>query len=307
MQNAVLEVTNLTKKFGDFIAVDTISFSVADGEILGFLGKNGAGKTTTIQMLLGVSTPTAGEIVYFGKNFKHYREEILKQINFSSTYISLPWNCTVEEILEIFARLYEIPDRKKRIMKLLQEFEIDHLIKKQFRTLSAGERTRLVLTKSFLNYPKLILLDEPTASLDPDIAVKVREFLKKEQKEYNVSMLFTSHNMSEVEEMCERVIVLHQGKIIAEDSPINLAKTIKESEVQLFIKRDETKAVEFLQKLELPFEHERFTFKVPMDEKKIAEFLMVLAEEKIEYEEISIKKPDLEDYFLQIIEKQKND
>lgn len=228
MKDAILEVKNLTKKFGDFTAVDNVSFSVADGEILGLLGPNGAGKTTTIQMLLGVMTPSFGEVTYFGKNFSKYREEILKYVNFSSTYISLPYHFTVEEILEIFALLYEVPDRKKRMKKLLEEFELEHLAKKTFFMLSAGEKTRVLLTKAFLNYPKIILLDEPTASLDPEIAVKVREFLKKEKQEYNVSMLFTSHNMSEVEEMCDRVIILKEGKIVAEIETENLTKDLED-------------------------------------------------------------------------------
>ena len=211
MKQNVLEVKNLTKKFGKFTAVDNISFEIKDGEILGLLGQNGAGKTTTIQMLLGLMEATSGEISYFGKNLINHREEILQQVNFSSTYISLPWFFTIDENLDIFARLYQIPDKKKRIDKLLQEFEVEHLRKKQYFMLSAGERARVLLTKAFLNYPKVILLDEPTSSLDPDIAVKIRKFLIKERDEYNVSILLTSHNMAEVEEMCDRVIVIKSG------------------------------------------------------------------------------------------------
>ncbi|MCL5432864.1 MAG: ABC transporter ATP-binding protein [Patescibacteria group bacterium] len=307
MENNVLDVKKLSKKFGsppnEFIALDNVSFSIKDGEILGLLGPNGAGKTTTIQMLLGVMDPSFGEINYFGKNFKKNREETLKKINFSSTYISLPWSLTVSEILEIFARLYEIPDRKRRVEKLLNDFEIESLKKKQFYMLSAGEKTRLLLTKAFLNYPRIILLDEPTASLDVEIAVKVRKFLKIQQREYKVSMLFTSHNMSEVEEMCDRVIILNHGKIIAEDTPENLANTISDTEVELLIKKDAQKAIALFKKIEIPFEQDRFSFKIIIDEKRVAEFLILLAEEKIGYEEISINKSDLEDYFMQTIER----
>ncbi|OGH18063.1 MAG: hypothetical protein A3F31_03955 [Candidatus Levybacteria bacterium RIFCSPHIGHO2_12_FULL_38_12] len=301
MQHPVLEVKNLTKKFNNFTAVDNLTFSIADGEILGVLGPNGAGKTTTIQMLLSVMEPTSGEIFYFGKPFKKHRENILKQINFSSTYISMPWLFKVSEILKIYGMLYEVPDRKKRIEKLAKEFEIDHLLEKQFHMLSAGEQTRLFLTKAFLNYPKLILLDEPTASLDPDIAIKIREFLKKERQEYNVSILFTSHNMSEVEEMCDRVMILNHGKIIAHNTPQNLAKNISISLVELLITRDQKRAIGFFTKSKIQFYQERFSFKIPIAEKKIAEFLTGLSKDNIEYQEISIEKPTLEDYFLQVI------
>lgn len=311
MSDTVLEVKNLTKKFGPastaFTAVNNISFSIKDGEILGLLGPNGAGKTTTIQMLLGVMDATTGSIAYFGKPLRKYREEILKQVNYSSSYISLPWWFTSLEILEIFGRLYEVPDRAKRIDKLLKEFEIEDLKSKQFFMLSAGEKTRLLLTKAFLNYPRIILLDEPTASLDPEIAVKIRAFLKKERKEYNVSMLLTSHDMSEVEEMCNRVIILNHGTIIAEDTPDELIKNISKSELTLFIKRDTEKASLFFKKNKIHFEQGTYEFKVYIDNKHIAEFLILLAKEKIEYHEISINKPDLEDYFLQVIKKENND
>lgn len=306
MQNVILQVKNLTKRFGPsadgFTAVDDISFSMADGEILGLLGPNGAGKTTTIQMLLGVMEPTDGVIEYFGKNFKKHREEILKQLNYSSTYISLPWLFTVSESLEFFARLYEVSDRKKKIAKLLAEFEIEHLYHKQYYMLSAGEKTRVLLAKAFLNYPKILLLDEPTASLDVEIAVKVRAFLKKEKKEYNVSILLTSHNMAEVEEMCDRVIILKNGKIIAEDKPENLAKKITACQLELVITNDAEKAAAFLTAKKIPFEKDRFRFIVSIEEKNIAKFLILLTAEKITYQEISINKPDLEDYFLEIIE-----
>ncbi len=307
MSNIILEVKNLTKKFDNFTAVDNLSFNIKEGEVLGLLGPNGAGKTTTIQILLGTMNATSGSIAYFGKDFKKNREEILKAINFSSTYISLPWWFTVSEILELFGRLYEIPDRKKRIKKLVAEFELDALFTKGYNKLSSGERTRLLLAKAFLNYPKLILLDEPTASLDVDIAVKIREFLKKEQKNYGVSILLTSHNMSEVEEMCDGVIILNKGKIIARDTPENLSKTISNSKVELLIKKDYKKALDLLKKIGISFVEEKFRFKIKIDEHKIAELLIFMAQEKIEYDEISIEKPGLEDFFLQAIEKQKHD
>lgn len=300
MSDKILEVKNLSKQFGNYKAVDNLSFEIKEGEVLGLLGPNGAGKTTTIHMLLGVSSLTKGSIKYFGKDFYNNREEILKQINYSSTYISMPWTFTILEILDIFARLYEIPDKAKRIRKLLAEFEIEHLANRQYNKLSAGEKTRLFLTKAFLNYPRLILLDEPTASLDPDIAFKIRDFLKREKKEYNVSMLFTSHNMSEVEEMCDRVIILRGGREIAQDSPADLARQMGNCVIELLIV-DNKKAMDFFNKRGIKFESNENIFKVYMHEKDIARFLMGLSDEKIDYHEISINKPDLEDYFLQVI------
>src|SRR3989344_3321027 len=288
MDRPILEVKNLTKKFGNFTAVDNISFSVEKGEVVGLLGPNGAGKTTTIQMLLGVMDGTSGNISYFGKSFQNHREEILKDINYSSTYISLPWHFTVLEILNIFANLYEVPNKQKRINKLLEEFEIADLRKKTFAVLSAGEKTRLLLTKAFLNYPKIILLDEPTSSLDPEIAVKVREFLKKEKKEYDVSMLFTSHNMAEVEELCDRVLIINNGKIIAHDTPINLTRLMTNCEIELFIADDTVKASDLFKETEIPFEQKNKRFIILIDEQEIPSFLTLLSEKKIHYQQISI-------------------
>lgn len=302
----ILEVKNLTKQFGSFTAVDNISFSIQEGEVLGMLGPNGAGKTTTIQMLLGVMTPTTGTISYFGKQFDTHREEILQLTNYSSTYISLPYFFTVYECLDVFARLYEVPDKQKRIKKLLGEFQIEHLKNNQFYTLSAGQKTTVLLVKAFLNYPKIILLDEPTASLDPDIAIKVRHFLRKEKKEYNVSMLFTSHNMSEVEEMCDRIIILNNGKIIDENTPEKLAAKITHCILELSIE-DETKTEIFLKEQNIRYNKEKSRFLIPLKEKDISEFLVALAKQRILYQAISINKPDLEDYFLERIGENRHD
>lgn len=299
MSKNVVEVKNLTKKFGNFTAVDNISFEIKEGEILGLLGPNGAGKTTTIHILLDVMAPTNGSISYFGKPFKGNQSEILKKLNFSSAYISLPWLFTVEEILNVFANLYEVPNKQARIKRLLSEFEIDHLRKKSIHMLSAGEMARLLLTKAFINYPKIILLDEPTASLDPDIAVKIREFLRRQQKEYKVSMLFTSHNMSEVEEMCDNIVFLNKGKIIAKDKPENLSKQIPESEIE-FITKNILKAKNFLESQKISFVQNKNTFKISLKTKDISKFITSMTSEKIEYEDISVNKPNLEDYFLKM-------
>jgi ABC-2 type transport system ATP-binding protein len=301
MKQDILVVKSLTKKFKDFTAVGSLSFSIKTGEVLGLLGPNGAGKTTTIQMLLGVMEATAGSINYFGLPLSKNREKILAKINFSSTYISMPWFFTVDEILDIYARLYEIPDRRKRIDKLLVEFEIEHLRKKQFMVLSAGEKTRLFLAKGFLNYPRVILLDEPTASLDPEIAVKIRAFLKKEKAENNVSMLLTSHNMSEVEEMCDRVMIMKSGKIVDQDTPEKLASRMHNCRIELLILKNKALAVNYFRDEKLSYKKDDDYFTIFIEERQIASFLQNLASQNITYQEITVSKPNLEDYFLEVL------
>src|SRR3989344_3708652 len=244
MEN-ILEVKNLTKKFGNFIAVNDISFNLKEGEILGFLGVNGAGKTTTMQMLLGILTPTKGDISYFGKNLFSHKSEIMEQVNFSTTYTQLPWNLTVKENLTFISYLYNIPERKKRIEKIMHVFDLVEMANKQVATLSAGQKTKVNLAKAFINFPKVLLLDEPTASLDVETASEMRNMLLKERTEFNTSMLFTSHNMAEVEDICDRVIFIHDGKVIANDTPENLAKSIQISHVMLVLEKGEKKLLEY--------------------------------------------------------------
>ena len=175
----ILTVRNLSKTFNGVRAINNISFSVAKGEIVGLLGPNGAGKTTTIQMILGLIKPTRGTITVFGKNLETHRMEILSEVNFSSAYISLPGNLKVWENLYTFARLYGVKNYKKRVEELARFFEITPLLSKLYVRLSSGQATRVNLAKALLNSPKLLFLDEPTSSLDPDIADRVRKLLKK--------------------------------------------------------------------------------------------------------------------------------
>jgi len=219
----IVEVRQLTKRFGDFTAVDGISFDIRPGEILGLLGPNGAGKTTTIQMLLGLITPTAGSIKVFGLDLARHREEILQRVNFSSTYISMPFALTVEENLWVVARLYGLADVQRRIDEVIKKLEMDEFRHKVTRKLSSGQLTRLTLAKAILTEPKILFLDEPTASLDPDIAYKIRTLLKEERRSSGITLLYTSHNMREMEEMSDRIIFLQRGKIVAEGSAQELA------------------------------------------------------------------------------------
>ena len=297
----VLAVKNLTKRFGKVTAVDNISFKIGEGEIVGLLGPNGAGKTTTIQMLLGVLTPTSGNVHYFGLDFKNNREEILKKVNFCSSYIKLPWRMTVLENLDVMARLYEVQNRKERIDKLLDVFEMSEYKKSMLASLSAGQVMRVILAKSFINYPRVLLLDEPTASLDPEIAVKVREFLSKEQKEFGVSMLLTSHNMAEVEELCDRVIFLNHGNILAEDTPEGLAKRVATARVDLMIEKDKLeKAAKICKENKWKAEKSGRYFVVELRENEVAKLLVSLGEAGIVYHDITIDKPDLEDFFVKV-------
>lgn len=237
MSSPVLQATNLSKRFGGFTAVDGISFSIGPGEILGLLGPNGAGKTTTIQMLLGLVTPTTGSIQIFGLDLSTHRERILQQVNFSSTYISLPQALTVEENLWVVARLYGLTDIPRRVNGIVKKLEMEEFRTKVTRKLSSGQMTRLTLAKAFLTEPKILFLDEPTASLDPDIAEKIREFLKEERRSSGLSILYTSHNMREMEEMSDRIIFLQRGKIVAEGTAQQIVTRFGQADLEeVFLK-----------------------------------------------------------------------
>ena len=303
----IISVSNLSKKYDKYLDVDNISFNLKEGEIIGILGPNGAGKTTTIQMLLGVLTPTKGEINYFGKNFHMNREEILEKINFSSTYTNLPWILTVKENFDCISYFYNIKNRKKRIKEIVELFKLEDLYYLKISSLSAGQLTRVNLAKSFINYPEVLLLDEPTASLDPEIAQYVRDFILNQRKKFNVSIILTSHNMSEVEEVCDRVIFLDQGKIIANNTPEKLAKSIDLAHVDLFITDGLKRTIVFCKKNNFKYKESGRFLKVDISEDKIHHFLKELALVGVTYNQISIDKPTLEDYFLQVVKRKKNE
>lgn len=242
MFEPVVKVKGLTKVFKSLKAVDSVSFSIFPGEILGLLGPNGAGKTTIIHMLLGLTTPTSGDIQVFGLDLRKRRKEIIQNVNFSSSYVSMPNSLSVKESLKVFARLYKTKNREKRIQELLEAFEIAGIKDKLVRHLSSGQQTRLNLAKALINDPKVLLLDEPTASLDPDIADKTRNLLRSIKKDRNISILYTSHNMREMEQMSDRIIFLHKGQIIAEGQPEEVVRSFGRSnleEVFLKVAREE--------------------------------------------------------------------
>lgn len=224
MNETVVKVTGLTKVYDGIKAVDNVSFEMKKGEILGLIGPNGAGKSTTLQMLLDLTEPTSGTVFVFGLALKKNREEILGRVNFSSSYISLPYSLTVMENLTVFARLYGVKDRRAKIDSLLAAFEMTYAKDTPVRRLSSGQITRVCLCKALLNDPEVLFLDEPTTSLDPDMADKTRRLLKKIRDEKGVSILYTSHNMQEMEELCDRVIFMDNGRVLAEGRPDEVKK-----------------------------------------------------------------------------------
>lgn len=303
----VLKVQNLTKQFGRFTAVDTISFHLKKGEILGLLGPNGAGKTTTIQMLLGVLTPTAGSISYFGKNFKTNREEILEKVNFSSTYTNLPWNLTVYEVLRYSSFLYELSSRKEKIDSIVSTFRLKKLLHQPLSELSAGQLTRVNLAKSFINDPEVLLLDEPTSSLDPEVAKMVRDFILGERSKKKLSIIFTSHNMPEVEEVCDRILFINNGTIVADDTPENLMKSMDIVRVRLVMNPDCLEHMtSYANTNHVILNVNEREYTIELKENQIPQLLTYLNDHKMKYVEISIDKPDLEDYFLMIAGQNKN-
>lgn len=308
----VLSVTKLTKTyttgywpFSDpktFTAVNDISFQLKQGEILGFLGPNGAGKTTTIQMLLGTLTPTSGSITYFGQDFARHRIAALKKIGYASGYDKLPARLTVTENLDIVGRIYGLAGvaRKARITELLEQFGIGALRDRDTGSLSAGQATRVMLAKAFIASPTIVLLDEPTASLDPDVAHEVRQFILAQRQEQGVSILITSHNMDEVTELCDRVLVLKNGAIIADNTPELLARSVANVRVHLTLTAGQDHALAYLQEQQYMHTVQKNQLTVELDEHAIAQLLSGLAEHKIMYTQIFIDKPSLEDYFLSI-------
>lgn len=236
-REVILEARELTRAFDGVKALDAFSFKLHRGEVLGLLGANGAGKTTAMNCLLGLTLPTSGELNAFGLPLHAHRIEILRRANFSSAYTALPGNLLVWQNLLVFAHIYGVPNPKKKIAELLDLLEISHLQKRVTGQLSAGESTRVNLVKAFLNDPELLMLDEPTASLDPDIADKVRKVVRKVQRERGIGILYTSHNMRDIEEVCDRVIFLHKGKIVCEGTPAEIvARSSGSSLEDVFIK-----------------------------------------------------------------------
>lgn len=232
----ILRVSKLRKVYGSKTAVEDISFNVAPGEIVGLLGPNGAGKTTTINMILGVLEPASGEIEIDGFSVARQRSKALERTNFVAVYAALPGNLTVFENLKVFGMIYGVTDLKRRIEELLVQFSLEGLRERKCGVLSSGEQTRVSLAKALLNRPQLLLLDEPTASLDPASARDIRRSIRDIASVGRGAVLWTSHNMNEVEEVCDRVLFLSRGEVLLEGNPKELPRLHgKETLEQLFI------------------------------------------------------------------------
>lgn len=236
MNNNLINVVNLVKNFDEQSVIKNISFNVKKNSIVGILGKNGAGKTTLLGMLLGLITPTKGDIFILGKNLKLNKKEILSEINFQSPYVDLPKKMTVEQNLSFYSRLYGVKNFNTVIENLVDDLKIGDLIKKNYGSLSAGQKTKINLCKALLNKPKLLLLDEPTASLDPETSIFIRNYLLEYQKKNSSSILITSHNLDEVQAMCSNIILLKSGEIVSEGNIKQILKNYNyKTLIELFL------------------------------------------------------------------------
>jgi ABC-2 type transport system ATP-binding protein len=222
MSQAVIKVDRLTKRFDDTAAVDAISFAVPAGTVAGLLGGNGAGKTTTISMLLGLLLPTSGTIEVLGVDMLRHRHRVLPRMNFSSPYVDLPHRLTVAENLTVYGHLYGLSRVRNRVAEIAEALDIAQFLKRPVGSLSAGQKTRVALAKALLNKPDVLLLDEPTASLDPDTADWVRTYLETYRRETNATILLASHNMLEVERLCGLVLMMRKGSIVDRGTPADL-------------------------------------------------------------------------------------
>jgi ABC-2 type transport system ATP-binding protein len=218
----IISVQGLTKRFGDSVAVDGISFTVTEGSVTGLLGGNGAGKTTTIAMLLGLLIPTSGTIMVMGADMVAHRFRALPFMNFASPYIDLPHRLSVTENLSVYAGLYLVSRPRQRIAELAEALDFTALLKRDYGSLSAGQKTRVALAKALINRPRLLLLDEPTASLDPDSADRIRQYLQDYASDSGATMLIASHNMVEVERLCHDLLIMRRGKIVDRGTPKGL-------------------------------------------------------------------------------------
>tara|TARA_B100001013_G_scaffold72146_1_gene38188 strand:- start:3125 stop:3838 length:714 start_codon:yes stop_codon:yes gene_type:complete len=220
----MIEVINLKKNYDKKVAVNNLNFQIQKGEIIGLLGPNGCGKTTTIAMILGLLKPTSGQVIINGKNIEKERIYLLNQMNFISPYVELPKKLTVKENLEVYARLYGVKNINYKIKTLSDQLRLNDFLNKKTGELSSGQKNRISLAKALINDPEILLLDEPTASLDPETGDYIRSFIENYCSNKKISILLASHNMNEVERLCNKIMMMKNGSIIDDGSPNELIK-----------------------------------------------------------------------------------
>ena len=298
---AILQVRDLTKLYGSFRAVDGVAFDLHKGKILGLLGPNGAGKTTTIQMLVGITLPDGGSIRYFGRDLHRHRVACLQRINFSSSYNMLQGRITVWENLIVYARLYRLKRPEQKIRDLGAYFGITDLMGQRFLTLSAGQKTRVNLVKALLNDPEIILMDEPTASLDPDIADRTLSLIESLRDSRDLAIVYTSHQMDEVTRICDEVIFLDRGRIVAQDTPESLTRRINIAQVRVRFEGEQTLVSTALRPHFADVKLDGSNVVVINTEVQLVpKAIFDIGNVGVEIVDIDIRKPTLEDVFLQI-------
>jgi ABC-2 type transport system ATP-binding protein len=297
----ILRVENLVKDFGTLRALGGVSFAIEKGSVVGLLGPNGAGKTTCIDILLGSTIPNSGVVEYFGHDFFSHKQAALKRINFASAYHNLQNRTSVRENLLVFAHLYEVEAPGRKIDELLGYFQIEEIANRRFGDLSAGQRTRVNLIKSLMNDPELILMDEPTASLDPDIADKTLSMIEDLRRDRELSILFTSHNMDEVDRICDEVIFLDRGQIVARGTPVELTRRIPHAELQLAFDGETAPVRRYLDAANHSYRMlDESSVIVTTNERDISQIIFDIRQMGTAITDVDTRKPDLEDVFLQI-------
>jgi len=301
----VIDVDKLVKYFpskrGMVKAIDNLSLKVKKGEFFGLLGVNGAGKSTFINILSGLTLPDSGSINIFGKNFFKHEEEIKSRFNVATAYYDLSRNLTIRENLRIYAKLYGIKNPHEKIEKLAKKFMLNSLFGVRTRQLSSGERTKLVLVKSLLNDPELLFLDECTVGLDPDIAEITRDYLQQYNKETGCTIIFTSHYMQEVEQMCKRIAFMDQGRIVKIGTAKTLVHELNQQKVTLHLTDNMEKVKRLLQREKIKVIEENrdyLQFYVKNRKKVLYPILEKLVKAKIPFDDLHLQKPTLEEYFI---------
>jgi|SRR3989338_722631 len=302
-----IEVRNLVKTFWErkkkVVAVNDISFNVKKGEIFGLLGPNGAGKSTTINILTGLLEKDSGDVKILGYAPESNWEYVKNNSNVATAYFPLSDILTVRQNLKVYAKLYGVKNHEKRIDELLRIFEIENKSGRKFITLSSGEKTRVVLCKGLINSPKVLFLDECTVGLDPDIADKTRSIIKDYQRENSCTILFTSHYMYEIEELCDRIAFMSGGKIINIDTSSNLKKLIKEHTVEIAIKQDVKSLKKFLETEGMEViitDQNSIVFEVTTENDRIYKIMNKIFKKGFMLTHLNIKTPTLDDIFIKI-------